>query len=238
MCSMYTNPQQNTQKECKNISLLLEHPAAWSCVCASVSDRAPAAMPPALKIDSHGVFCREINDRARACLHVSHSCTLIKVSSFFGRRFWPGAIYWSCVCRRSCMCVENIKVVGSSRSSHVWTTYIDAVPTLKGHQQKPTYVEHDSRLLSCIYFSSSPCHKFKLVEISSDWFDCILFLLMSVQSTSCRINDNIWYTMRSYFKLVYCKIRDWFYWRAQSCCCITARLLKNCVGTFEKHLSK
>lgn len=86
--------------------------------------------------------------------------------------------------------------------------YIDAVPSLKGHQQKPTYVEHDSRLLSCIYFSSTLCHDLKLVGISSDWFDCILFLLMSVQSTLCRINDNIWYKKSSYFKLVYCKIRD------------------------------
>lgn len=57
-------------------------------------------------------------------------------------------------------------------------------------------------------FFPTLCHELKLVEISSDWFDCILFLLMSVQSTSFRINDNIWYTQSSYFKLVYCKIRD------------------------------
>jgi hypothetical protein len=70
---------------------------------------------------------------------------------------------------------------------------LDAVPSLKGHQQKPTYVEHDSRLLAVFIFPPPmQCalrQELKLAEISR--LIAILFLLMSVESISCRIQKKI-----------------------------------------------
>jgi hypothetical protein len=116
-------------------------------------------------------FCRETYDRTRTW--TCHSCALIKVSSFFVRRCWPGAIYWLCV---PPVCAENIKVVGcltlGGAAVYVYMNNTDAVPSLKGHQQKPTYICGAwQQVARCIYFASTRalCAKLELAEISIVW---------------------------------------------------------------------
>lgn len=109
-----------------------------------------------------------------------------------------------CVCR-PCVCGEYQSCwLFDSRWPCMYMNNTDAVPSLKGHQQKPTYVEHDSRLLA-VFILPPPkrCAKLKLVEISLVW---LVFCSYWCQSSLFQV---VWKAILQYKNKPF--ILNWYY---------------------------
>jgi hypothetical protein len=93
------------------------------------------------------------------------------------------------------VCAQNIKVVGclTLGGRVCMNETLDAVPSLKGHQQKPTYVEHDTAGCSLYLFfhRTNAMRAAPRVEAGRDLSSDCYFVLIDVSRV---------YFMLSYMK--------------------------------------